>query len=71
MIEIMSETEGNLLVVKATEKLTAKDYEEVFIPKINQLIQAPFTQLHPQGIRGIFPTGEIEEIPGFIQKIGA
>jgi hypothetical protein len=39
MIEIMSETEGNLLVVKATEKLTAKDYEEVFIPKINQLIQ--------------------------------
>jgi hypothetical protein len=39
MIEIMSETEGNILVVKATEKLTAKDYEEVFIPKINQLIQ--------------------------------
>ncbi len=39
MIEIMSETEDNILVVKATEKLTAKDYEEVFIPKINQLIQ--------------------------------
>ena len=39
MIEIMSETEGNILVVKATEKLTARDYEEVFIPKINQLIQ--------------------------------
>ncbi len=39
MIEIMSETEGNLLVVKASEKLTTKDYEEVFIPKINQLIQ--------------------------------
>ena len=39
MIEIMSETEGNLLIVKATEKLTTKDYEEVFIPKINQLIQ--------------------------------
>ncbi len=34
MIKIMSETEDNLLVVKATEKLTAKDYEEVFIPKI-------------------------------------
>ncbi|MFQ5687222.1 MAG: type I restriction-modification enzyme R subunit C-terminal domain-containing protein, partial [Candidatus Scalindua sp.] len=34
------------------------------------LIQASFTQLHPQGIRGIFPTGEIEEILGFIQKIG-
>ncbi|MCP4266388.1 MAG: DEAD/DEAH box helicase family protein [Candidatus Brocadiaceae bacterium] len=34
------------------------------------LIHAPFTQLHPQGIRGIFPTGEIEEILGFVQKIG-
>ncbi|MFQ5713806.1 MAG: DEAD/DEAH box helicase family protein [Candidatus Scalinduaceae bacterium] len=34
------------------------------------LIQAPFTQLHPQGIRGIFPPAEIEEILGFVQKIG-
>ncbi len=34
MIEIMSETEGNILVVKATEKLTFRDYEEVFIPNI-------------------------------------
>ena len=39
MIEIMPETEGKVLVVKATEKLTARDYEEVFIPKINQLIE--------------------------------
>ncbi len=39
MIEIMSESEGNILVVKATEKLTARDYEEVFILKINQLIE--------------------------------
>ncbi len=39
MIEIMPESEGNILVVKATEKLTARDYEEVFIPKINQLIE--------------------------------
>ena len=39
MIEIMSESEGKVLVVKATEKLTASDYEEVFIPKINQLIE--------------------------------
>lgn len=39
MIEIMPETEGNVLVVKATEKLTAGDYEEAFIPKINQLIE--------------------------------
>ena len=39
MVEIMPESEGNVLVVKATEKLTARDYEEVFIPKINQLIE--------------------------------
>ncbi|MDR4496386.1 MAG: DEAD/DEAH box helicase family protein [Candidatus Scalindua sp.] len=34
------------------------------------LIHAPFTQLHPQGIRGIFPQAEIEEILDFVQKIG-
>lgn len=39
MIEIMPETEGNVLIVKATEKLTSRDYEELFIPKINQLIE--------------------------------
>jgi hypothetical protein len=39
MIEVMPETEGKIFVVKATEKLTAKDYEEVFIPKIYQLIK--------------------------------
>ncbi|MGR3174077.1 MAG: SpoIIAA family protein [Candidatus Scalindua sp.] len=39
MIEIMSETEEKILAVKATEKLTFEDYEEVFIPKLNQLIQ--------------------------------
>ena len=39
MIEIMLESEANILFVKATEKLTARDYEEVFIPKINQLIE--------------------------------
>ncbi len=35
MIEIMPETEGNILVVKATEKLTARDFEDVFIPEID------------------------------------
>ena len=34
------------------------------------LINPPFTQLHPQGVRGVFPPNEIEEILGFIQKIG-
>jgi hypothetical protein len=39
VIEILQETKGNLLVVRATEKLTTGDYEEVFIPKLRQLIQ--------------------------------
>ncbi len=39
MIEIMSESEGKVFVVKATGKLTVRDYEEAFIPKINQLIE--------------------------------
>jgi hypothetical protein len=38
MIEIMQETEGNTLVVKATESLTRQDYENVFMPQLNQLI---------------------------------
>lgn len=29
------------------------------------LVDAPFTQLHPQGVRGLFPAGDIEEILGF------
>ncbi len=39
MIEIMSETAGSILAIKATEKLTTRDYEEVFIPKLEQLIR--------------------------------
>ena len=39
MIEIMSETEEKILAVKATEKLTFEDYDEVFKPKLNQVIQ--------------------------------
>jgi hypothetical protein len=38
MITIRPETEGNILVIEASDKLTAKDYEEVFIPKLDQLI---------------------------------
>ena len=38
MITIMQETEGRTLVVKATESLTSQDYEKVFIPQLNQLI---------------------------------
>ncbi len=35
MIEIMSETEGNILVVKATEKLTAKDYATLSLTSLH------------------------------------
>lgn len=33
------------------------------------LIESPFTLLHPEGIRGIFNQREIEEILGFTQKL--
>ena len=39
MIEIMPESEGKTLVVKATGTLTAQDYEEVFIPQLNQRLE--------------------------------
>ena len=39
MIAIMQETEGKILVVKATERLTSQDYETVFIPQLQQLIE--------------------------------
>jgi len=29
------------------------------------LVDSPFTQLHPQGVRGVFPPQDIEEILGF------
>ena len=38
MIEILSESEGNTLAVKATEMLTSEDYETIFIPQLTQLI---------------------------------
>jgi len=38
MIAIMHETAGRTLAIKATERLTSQDYEKVFIPQLNQLI---------------------------------
>ncbi len=35
------------------------------------LINAPFTQIHPDGIRGVFSPNEIEEIISFINKLAA
>lgn len=39
MITIRQETEGNTLVIEAAGKLTATDYEETFIPKLEALIK--------------------------------
>lgn len=39
MITIRPETEGNTLVIEASDKLTTKDYEEVFIPNLDKLVQ--------------------------------
>lgn len=33
------------------------------------LIAAPFTNVHPQGVRGLFQKAEIEEIVGFVEKV--
>lgn len=35
------------------------------------LVTAPFTRIHPDGIRGIFSNNEIDEIVTFIQKLAA
>jgi type I restriction enzyme R subunit len=35
------------------------------------LVDVPFTQLHPQGIRGVFPPSEIDEIIGFAGRLVA
>ena len=39
MIEVLPQSEGNLLVVKATEKLTDQDYKEVLIPRLESVIR--------------------------------
>jgi type I restriction enzyme R subunit len=35
------------------------------------LIDAPFTQIHPQGIRGVFPPAQIDEILQFVNRLAA
>jgi len=34
------------------------------------LIHRPFTNLHPQGIRGLFTPTQVNEIIGFIEEMG-
>lgn len=35
------------------------------------LIDPPFTQLHPQGVRGVFTPAQVEEILGFTERLAA
>lgn len=35
------------------------------------LVDSPFTQLHPEGVRGVFATGEIEELVRFTEGLVA
>lgn len=35
------------------------------------LVESPFTQLHPQGVRGVFPGSSIDEVLGFAQGLVA
>ena len=39
MIEVLPQSEGNLLVVKATKKLTDQDYKDVLIPRLEAVIR--------------------------------
>ena len=38
MIEVLPESAGNILLLKATQKLTDKDYKEVLIPRLEAII---------------------------------
>ncbi len=40
MIQILPESSGNVLAIKGIDKLTADDYEKVFIPALTKLIEA-------------------------------
>lgn len=39
MIEILPESEGNILGIRATDKLTDHDYKEVLLPRLETIIR--------------------------------
>lgn len=39
MIEILPESEGNVLGIRVSGKLTLEDYKEILIPKVNQILK--------------------------------
>ena len=40
MIEILQESQGKILGIRATGRVTDEDYRKVFIPKLDELISA-------------------------------
>lgn len=40
MLYVLPETAGDIIVVQATETLTAKDYQETFIPQMEEKVAA-------------------------------
>ena len=39
MIEILPESEGNVLGIRAEDKITDSDYREIFIPQLTKIIE--------------------------------
>lgn len=39
MIEVLPESKGNVLVIKAAGKLTDRDYKDIFIPRLESVIR--------------------------------
>ncbi len=62
---LLSENQEALTAIK--ESLLAQISE---LPLTVNLVARPFTNLHPQGIRGVFPVAEIEEIMALVEERG-
>ncbi len=65
MLEIMPETKGDTLVLRASERLTAPDYEQVFIPALETVIgrhgKARLLLFLDEGFRGWEPVALRDE----------
>jgi hypothetical protein len=57
MIEVMPESQGNVLGVKFTGKVTAKEYEDVIIPGVEAVLKehdkARFLYVLDEGFQGV------------------
>ena len=67
---IASHTTFSSLQIQFLQTLRTFIIQSRSVEKAN-LIQAPFTQLHPKGIRGVFAAEEIEEVLAFAEELVA